>query len=118
MHEAGVLKDDLRMINASCAGKRAIRPKAVRSLATLSAKSESRALLLLSVAQRMVLSSMVIAMKSLSGPERVRFAILDLEMTSHFAEFKTRPIASPSDLKSSTSREISFTFPPNVMSSI
>ena len=33
----GVLKDDLRMMNASCAGKRAIRPKAVRSLATLSA---------------------------------------------------------------------------------
>ena len=45
----GVLKDDLRMINASCACRRAIRLKAVRSLATLSAKPESKALPLLIV---------------------------------------------------------------------
>ena len=116
MHEAGVLKDDLRMINASSAGKRAIRPKAVRSLAILSAKLESRALPLLSGASRRVLSSMVDAMKSLNGPERLRFETLDLEM--NFAEFTTRPIASLSHLKSSTFRRISFTFPPSVMSSI
>ena len=78
----GVLKYDLRMINGSYAGKRVIRLKAVRSLATLSAKPASRALPLLSGAPRRVLSLMVNAMKSLSGPERVRFEMLDLEMTS------------------------------------